>query len=142
MEIKSYKSSNFVNDIKHMLAQARQKSNQAINSSMVEAYWLMGRRIVEEEQHGNDKANYGDELLKKLSQALTKDLGNGFSYSNLRNFRQFYLTYPDFDICYTVCSKLSWSHNRLIMRVDDPMVRQFYLEEAAACKVVIIFILL
>jgi len=67
MEIKSYKSSNFVNDIKHMLAQARQKSNQAINSSMVEAYWLMGRRIVEEEQHGNDKANYGDELLKKLS---------------------------------------------------------------------------
>lgn len=92
MEIKSYNSSNFVNDIKHMLVQARQKSYQAVNSNMVEAYWLMGRRIVEEEQQGNDKANYGDELLKKLSQALTKDLGNGFSYSNLRNFRQFYLT--------------------------------------------------
>lgn len=107
MEINNYKSENFVNDIK------------------------LGRRIVEEEQHGKDRANYGDELLKRLSQALTKDLGNGFSYSNLRNFRQFYLTYPDIEICYTVCSKLYWSHNRLIMRVNDPLVRQFYLEEAA-----------
>ncbi len=84
---------------------------------MVDAYWLIGKRIVMEEQKGEQKAAYGEALLKNLSIALTEELGKGFSYANLRNFRQFYLTYPETDICYTLCSKLSWSHNRLIMRV-------------------------
>jgi len=119
-------------DIKNILEQARGKARSAVNAAMVEAYWLIGRRIVEEEQRGQHKAEYGARLLENLSRALTSDFGKGFSYANLRNFRQFYLTYPDQSICYTVCSKLSWSHNRLIMRVDDPQARAYYLAEGAA----------
>jgi len=119
-------------DIKNILEQARSKARSAVNSAMVEAYWLVGQRIVEEEQRGQHKAEYGARLLENLSKALSESFGKGFSYANLRNFRQFYLTYPDQAICYTVCSKLSWSHNRLIMRVDDPKARDYYLAEGAA----------
>lgn len=122
----------FQADIKNILEQARGKARSAVNAAMVEAYWLIGRRIVEEEQQGQHKAEYGARLLENLSKALATDFGKGFSYANLRNFRQFYLTYPDQEICYTVCSKLSWSHNRLIMRVDDPKARAYYLTEGAA----------
>lgn len=124
--------STFHTDIKNILEQARGKARSAVNAAMVEAYWQIGRRIVEEEQHGQHKAEYGARLLEKLSRVLAADFGKGFSYANLRNFRQFYLTYPDQEICYTVCSKLSWSHNRLIMRVDDPKARAYYLAEGAA----------
>jgi len=119
-------------DIKNILEQARSKARSAVNAAMVEAYWLIGQRIVEEEQRGQHKAEYGARLLENLSKALSESFGKGFSYANLRNFRQFYLTYPDQAICYTVCSKLSWSHNRLIMRVDDPEARDYYLAEGAA----------
>ena len=70
-------------------------------------------------------------MLENLSKEFAESFGKGFSYANLRNFRQFYLTYPDQAICYTLCSKLSWSHNRLIMRVDAPQARSHYLAEAA-----------
>lgn len=119
-------------DIKNILEQARGKACSAVNAAMVEAYWLIGRRIVEEEQRGQHKAEYGARLLENLSKALSESFGKGFSYANLRNFRQFYLTYPDQAICYTLCSKLSWSHNRLIMRLDDPKARDYYLTEGAA----------
>ena len=119
-------------DIKHILEHARTKARSAVNSAMVEAYWLIGQRIVQEEQQGQHKAQYGTRLLENLSRALSESFGKGFSYANLRNFRQFYLTYPDQAICYTVCSKLSWSHNRLIMRVEDSKARAYYLAEGAA----------
>lgn len=119
-------------DIKTILEQARSKARSAVNAAMVEAYWLIGQRIVQEEQQGQQKAQYGTRLLENLSRALTESLGKGFSYANLRNFRQFYLTYPDREICYTACSKLSWSHNRLIMREDNAEARAYYLAESAA----------
>ncbi len=121
----------FHGDIKTILEQARSKARSVVNSAMVEAYWLMGRRIVEEEQKGESQAKYGQRLLENLSKELSASLGKGFSYANLRNFRQFYLTYPEQEICYTVCSKLSWSHNRLIMRVNDPKARDYYLHEGS-----------
>ena len=119
-------------DINSILEQARSKVRSAVNSAMVEAYWLIGQRIVQEEQQGLHKAQYGARLLENLSRVLSASFGRGFSYANLRNFRQFYLTYPDWEICYTACSKLSWSHNRLIMREDDPKARAYYLAEGAA----------
>ncbi len=121
----------FHSDIKQILEQARSKARSAVNSAMVEAYWLIGKRIVEEEQGGAAKAQYGKRLLENLSKELSHEFGKGFSYSNLRNFRQFYQTYPDQEICYTLCSKLSWSHNRLIMRIEDPKARDYYLNEVA-----------
>lgn len=118
-------------DIKKILQTARSKTQSAINFAMVEAYWLIGKRIVKEEQGGEAKAQYGQRLLENLSTTLCHEFGKGFSYANLRNFRQFYQTYPDQKICYTLCSKLSWSHNRLIMRVTDLKAREYYLNEVA-----------
>ncbi len=109
----------FYTDVKQILQSARAKAYSAVNTAMVEAYWLIGQRIVEEEQHGEVRAKYGQRLLENLSIALGKEFGKGFSYANLRNFRQFYLTYPNQEICYTVCSKLSWSHNRFFMRLRE-----------------------
>lgn len=100
-------------DIKRILEQARGKARSAVNAAMVEAYWLIGRRIVEEEQCGQHKAEYGGRLIEDLSTALTADFGKGFSYANLYNCRQFYQTFPEQEILYTACRELSWSHLRL-----------------------------
>lgn len=121
----------FFSDIQKILEQARQKSYSAINSAMVEAYWSVGKRIVEEEQNGEGRAEYGKFIIKSLAKELTENLGKGFSERNLRNFRQFYLTFPDDEIRYTVCAKLSWSHIRLIMRQENEKVRNYYLKESA-----------
>lgn len=119
----------YILEIKHILAQARQKAYSSINTAMVEAYWLIGKRIVEEEQKGEKRAAYGEEILTTLSKALAQEFGKGFSYSNLRNFRQFYLTYPERENCYALRSKLTWTHHRLIMRVENPIAREYYLRE-------------
>ncbi len=129
--MKLHKENNFVSEIKNILAQARQKAYSTINTTMVEAYWLTGKRIVEEEQHGEQKATYGEAILKRLSVALSQELGKGFSYANLRNFRQFYLTYPDSENCYALRSNLTWTHHRLIMRVESPDARHYYVQECS-----------
>jgi len=118
-------------DVLQILQTARQKTYILINSEMVQAYWLMGKRIVEEEQLGEQKASYGEAILKTLSVSLTAELGKGFSYANLCNFRQFYLTYPDSSILYALRSTLSWTHHRMIMRVENPNAREYYLKECA-----------
>ncbi|MCL1996029.1 MAG: DUF1016 N-terminal domain-containing protein [Defluviitaleaceae bacterium] len=120
----------FYDDIINLLRQGREKALTAVNSAMVETYWRIGKRIVEEEQSGNERAKYGEYLLTNLARHLTDTLGKGFSYGNLRNFRQFYLVFPSEEICYTVCSKLSWSHLRLIMRLDSAEARNYYIEES------------
>ena len=125
------KPTNFHLDIRQILQHARNRAHSAVNQAMVEAYWLIGKRIVEEEQNGKTRAEYGKRLLENLSRDLTHEFGKGFSYANLRNFRQFYLTYPAEEICYTLCSKLSWSHNRLIMRLENVKARNYYLSETA-----------
>lgn len=121
-----------VNDIRTILKEARARVAKTVNSDMVAAYWLIGRRIVQEEQQGAATAKYGEQVLQNLSKVLEAEYGNGFSYSNLRNMRQFYRTYPDEQICYTLCINLPWSHNRLIMRVEDSSAREWYLQEAAS----------
>lgn len=129
--IKVNSTNDYVNDIKNIITLARQSTCRVINSVMVMSYWLVGKRIFEEEQNGKNRADYGAYILQNLSKSLNEEFGEGFSYANLRNMRQFYRTYPDEQICYTICSKLSWSHNRLIMRVDDIKARMFYLQESA-----------
>jgi hypothetical protein len=120
----------FFEEIKGILHAARKQAYRAVNTAMVQAYWLIGKRIVEVEQQGQAQAKYGDSILKNLSIALTEEFGRGFSYANLRNFRQFYQTYPDRENCYALRSNLSWTHHRLIMRVEDEAARDFYLRES------------
>jgi len=123
--------SSLLKEIQSILIQARAKAVSAVNVAMVEAYWLMGKRIIEEEQLGEGRANYGEGLIKQLSKDLRAEFGKGFSVANLKNFRKFYLTFPEVGKGYTLCSLLSWSHYRLIMRVDDPNARQYYIQECA-----------
>lgn len=119
----------FHHDIKRILEQARSKARSAVNAAMVEAYWLIGPQIVQEEQQGQEKAQYGKRLIEDLSVALTADFGKGFSYANLYNCRQFYLAFPAQEILYTLCRELSWSHLRLIMRVESPQAIAYYCKE-------------
>ena len=98
---------NFFSEVITILSEARSKTIRAVNSTMVEAYWLIGKRIVEEEQGGSATAQYGKRLLEELSKSLTGEFGKGFSLANIRNFRQFLLTYKDLGIRYALRSELS-----------------------------------
>ena len=124
-------SNNYINEIKKILKNARQKAYTAVNSAMVEAYWEIGRRIVEEEQSGRERAEYGKEILQNLSKELTEEFGKGYSYRTLREIRQFYLMFSDFEKWRTVSAKLTWSHFQKVLRVSDEKARIFYLTEAA-----------
>ena len=124
-------SNNYINEIKKILKNARQKAYTAVNSVMVEAYWKIGRRIVEEEQNGKERAEYGKEILQNLSKELTEEFGKGYSYRTLREIRQFYLMFSDFEKWRTVSAKLTWSHFQKVLRVSDEKARIFYLMEAA-----------
>jgi predicted nuclease of restriction endonuclease-like (RecB) superfamily len=118
----------FYADIKHILEQARSKAQSAVNSAMVEAYWLIGKRIIEEEQQGQTRAKYGREILKKLAKTLSTEFGKGLDERELRRIRQFYLCFPIWD---TVRPELSWSHYRLLIRISNERARSYYLNEAA-----------
>lgn len=86
---------------------------------MVEAYWNIGKTIVLEAQNGNQKADYGKEIISVISTELTVEFGKGFSERNIRNFRQFYLAFPETEIWQTLSAKLIWSHFQLIMSVSS-----------------------
>ena len=118
----------FFADIARILQTGRSQAYQAVNTAMVQTYWQLGQRIVEQEQQGEARAEYGKALITNLSRYLGATFGKGFSVANLKNFRQFYLTYPDFDELATHCvANLSWSHVRLIMRLENPAERSYYL---------------
>jgi len=112
-------------NIKTVLAESRTRVLSAINATMVQVYWEIGREINDAV---GERAEYGKQLLAFLSTRLTADFGKGFTQSNLRNMRQFFQTFP---IRHTLCSELSWSHYRLLMRIDEPTRRDFYLSECA-----------
>ena len=112
-------------EIRCFIISAKQEIYKSVNSAMVEAYWNIGKKIYEVCGE-NDRAEYGKQVLKDISKALTKEFGQGFSVQNLRNMRQFYMK---FQKRYTLCSELSWSHYRLLMRINDEKARQFYIDE-------------
>ena len=113
--------------IKSILAEARARAHRAINVAMVAAYWEVGRVIVEEEQRGLPRAEYGAGLLPEISHRLTAEFGKGFDRFNLGNMRAFYLAYPIRD---ALRLELSWTHYRLLLRVEKHDARSFYEQEA------------
>ena len=119
----------FVEDIKQIVQQGRYKTYTAINSAMLETYWNIGKRIVEQEQEGKERANYGIYLLKLLSKELTHEFGQGFSKSLLYYCRQFYIEFSP-EIFHTVCGKLTWSHCRRLVSVTDINAINWYMKEA------------
>jgi predicted nuclease of restriction endonuclease-like (RecB) superfamily len=117
------------NNIRSSIVNAQHKIMRAVNSAIVESYWEIGEQIYKECGE-SDRAAYGQYVLKYLSERLTAEFGKGFTIANLKNMRQFYLTFP---IRYAVRSELNWTHYRLIMRVDNPSAREFYIDECAKC---------
>ena len=115
---------NFYNDIKSILINARNKVYKTANFAMVEAYWNIGKIIIDE-QGGKETAEYGQGLLQELSNQMTKDFGKGFTVTNLKYMRQFYLTFPN---CHALRDELSWTHYRSLMRVENEKAREFYLD--------------
>ncbi len=115
-----------VNDIRQILEQSRQKAYTATAMAMVEGFWRIGQRIVQEEQGGNIRADYGKEVIKNIS----TQLGKGFSPRTLRDYRAFYLSFPEWKDLAHVCAKLTWSHIRLLLRVENPQARAYYIKEA------------
>jgi predicted nuclease of restriction endonuclease-like (RecB) superfamily len=130
-------SPNLIQEVKELLHQARQQTVKHVNQLMVLTYFEIGRKIVEEQQGGKERAEYGKGLLKDLSKALTEEFGKGFSVDNLQNMRTFYLSYSKYETVSSNSSKpisetlspnfkLSWSHYIKLMRIDDENERHFY----------------
>jgi len=118
----------FYLSVKNILQSARDNAYKQVNFIMVEAYWNIGQKIVQEEQNGEDRAKYGSYLIKELSLKLTEEFGKGFSQRNLRNMRQFYNCFP---IWQTVSAKLSWSHYTLLLKIQNEKSRTWYVNEAS-----------
>jgi predicted nuclease of restriction endonuclease-like (RecB) superfamily len=109
-----------------VIQQSRQQVQLAVNSAMVQCYWHIGRLIVEHEQQGQARAAYGKQQLQVLSEQLTTEFGKGFDARNLRNMRAFFLAYPNWN---AVRTELSWTHYRLLLRVDNLNARSWYQQE-------------
>lgn len=118
-----------LSQVGHALDQGRNQASVAVNAAMVQTYWNIGKHIVEYEQGGNEKAEYGSEVLRRLSSDLSAAYGKGFSRSNIFYMRKLYLTYATIQ---TVSELLSWSHYIELLKIDDPLERSFYEKEAQA----------
>lgn len=120
-----------VSDIQSIIEQGRQQAYAAANQIAILTYWHIGRRIVEEEQHGKARAQYGTRLIKTLAEQLMPKYGSTFSKRNLDYFRQFYLCFNDLEIVNTRVHNLTWSHFRSIIQIADPKAREWYVKEAS-----------
>ncbi|MCR4623843.1 MAG: PDDEXK nuclease domain-containing protein [Alphaproteobacteria bacterium] len=116
-------------NIRNAIVDAQNKIVRTVNSTLVETYWKIGEQIFKECGE-NDRAEYGRYVLKYLSERLTHDFGKGFDVRELRRMRQFYMAFPIRD---SLRPELSWTHYRLIIRVENPKARAFYVEECAKC---------
>lgn len=116
-----------LDSIRDVLNRSHKHVAQAVNSTMVQTYWRIGHLIVEDEQQGQSRAEYGKGTLKALSLSLTKEFGKGFDVRNLRNMRSFYQTFP---IRNAVRTELSWTHYRILTRIENNKARQWYMQES------------
>ena len=137
----------FIESLKRIVSSARGMAYASINYAQVQSNWLLGQRIVEQMQKGKERAEYGSYIIKLASEALTEEFGKGYSESNIRSFRMFYLSFSDFQIQQTLSAesennenqifslgsiyRLSWSHYERLMRVENVTARNWYMQEAS-----------
>lgn len=126
-----YSHDALVSDIRSIIEGGQRRAYAAANQTIVLTYWHIGRRIVEEEQHGDARAQYGKRLIKTLAEQLTPIYGSAFGKRNLDYFRQFYLCFKDLEIVNTCVHNLTWSHFRAIIHVPDPKAREWYAKESS-----------
>lgn len=124
-------NTNLILDIKHLIASARQTAIRSVDFQRTVLYWHIGERVFNEEQEGKERANYGEYLIKYLSQELQPEFGSGFSYRQLELMRQFYRTFP---IANSLRSQLSWTHYRILLRIEYEDKRNYYIAETVKNK--------
>jgi len=120
-------NNNLIESLKYIINSSRDKIVQSVNTTMVQTYWSIGKTLVEDEQQGKARAEYGKQQLKQISQELTKEFGKGFETRNLRNMRQFYSAFP---IWQSVNAKLSWTHYVRLIRIENKDARAWYIKES------------
>jgi predicted nuclease of restriction endonuclease-like (RecB) superfamily len=116
----------FINEVKGIIDSSRENAIRSVDQFRVRMYWELGKKIVEEEQNGKERANYGTFLIRKLSEKLQAEYGKGYSIRQLEMFRIFYFTYP---IAHAVRAQFTWTHYRLLLRIDNQQKREFYESE-------------
>lgn len=119
---------NLFADVCTIIEAGRTKAYASVNATMIETYWNIGKRIVEEEQQGKERAKYGEHVLECLSSELTTRYGKGFSARYLRSFRKFYLILPDYEIWKSRFPNLTWTHIFYCLRADSDVATRWYLE--------------
>ncbi len=123
-------NSDFISDIKQIIEQVRKQTYASVNTMMLKSYWLLGKRIVEEEQGGESRAQYGKYLLKNLAEELVPIYGNSYSVRRLQDYRLFYLYFKDIEIWHSRMPNLTWTHYRELLMVNDEEARNWYMTEA------------
>lgn len=126
INMKNAEYNGLLNQIGNLLSVARTNVAKSVNTILLDTYWQIGKHIVEFEQNGKEKAEYGSNLINRLSADLTSRFGKGFGKSNLLYIRKFYLAFQKSE---TVSHKLSWSHYFEILKVDDPLEMSFYINQ-------------
>jgi predicted nuclease of restriction endonuclease-like (RecB) superfamily len=122
----SLTDSHLLQSIKDIILESRKRVFRITNTALLQTYWQIGKLIIEDEQQGKSKATYGEATLKTLASQLTFEFGKGFDYTNLTNMRKFYQAFPIVD---TLRQELSWSHYRLLSRLNSETKRNYYLQE-------------
>lgn len=126
MEIEKH-NEGLLEALKQVIILAKRKAYKAVNSTLLESYWNIGRIIIEDEQQGSERAKYGKATLKTVARQLSEEFGKGFDERNLNNMRAFYRAFP---IWNAVRTELSWTHYRLLSRIDEEDKRRFYLQQS------------
>lgn len=121
----------FIGDVRRIIEEGRKQAYAAAGNIALATYWNIGRRIVEEEQNGQCRANYGKRLIEGLADRLSTNYGTNYSKRNLHHYRKFYLLFPDFGIVYEFVHYLNWTHIRRLLSVTDPKARQWYMMQAS-----------
>lgn len=131
MTIKCVNSDDICKDAQEIIEQTRNNAHQAVNVAMIQRNWLLGKRIADEELKGKNRAEYGKEIVKKLSDFLTNKYGKGFDFSSLYKYVRFYKEFPEIlDLASPKFYLLSWTHYRSLLRVSDKTARNWYMQEA------------
>ena len=118
-------------DVRQIIEKGLQKAYHSVNQAMLHTYWNVGKRIIEDEQHGNRRAEYGKQQIKHLAEELVPQYGSSYNERNLYQFRNFYLTFSNLEILNERVQNLTWTHFRSLIRVENEQERLWYMQEAA-----------
>ena len=129
--VSSQSFNTLLSDVRQIIENGLQQAYHSVNQAMLNTYWNVGKRIIEDEQHGNRRAEYGKQQIKHLSEELLPQYGSSYNERNLYLFRNFYLTFSDLEILNTRLQNLNWSHVVRLLRVENEQERLWYMQEAA-----------